>query len=141
MLACSIMCSIYDVEDRVEYCRPCANVTRQQSLSVVRSWRSIDMDGLYDGVCPYFGKPFFIVVLLACVLCLQLSPMYFLCMRSTPCVVDIIDFIHILIFVLRCLHCKLACQVLLVYLCTSEFLANIMELFIFVLYHLIALAF
>lgn len=48
-----MMCSVYDVENRRDYTRACANVTHYLP-TVARGWKSVDMLGLYDGVCPYY---------------------------------------------------------------------------------------
>jgi hypothetical protein len=48
----SMLCSVYDKEDRRHYVRQCDNVTLDSSGSY---YVSLDLDGLdYAGVCPYF---------------------------------------------------------------------------------------
>lgn len=46
---------MYDVENRREYTRRCANVT-YKIPTIARGYTSIDMEGLYDGVCPYYDS-------------------------------------------------------------------------------------
>lgn len=50
-----MMCSVLDVENRREYTRPCANVTHRLP-AVTRGWASVDMQGLYDSICPYYDS-------------------------------------------------------------------------------------
>lgn len=48
------MCSAYDVDDRRHYTRNCTAVAKKNSED--RSWGSIDLQGLYDGVCDYYDR-------------------------------------------------------------------------------------
>jgi hypothetical protein len=48
------VCSVYDVENRRDYVRRCANVTKE--LPVTRGYRSIDMTWYYDDICPYYDN-------------------------------------------------------------------------------------
>mmetsp|Transcript_19797 Transcript_19797/g.33126 ORF Transcript_19797/g.33126 Transcript_19797/m.33126 type:complete len:539 (+) Transcript_19797:100-1716(+) len=50
-----MMCSAYDVGDRRHYTRNCTTIFHRRPREV-RSWGSIDLDGEYDGQCPYYDS-------------------------------------------------------------------------------------
>jgi hypothetical protein len=49
------MCSVYDVSNRRHYTRNCTDVYKSLA-KVARSYTSPEMEGLYDGVCPYYSN-------------------------------------------------------------------------------------
>lgn len=49
------MCSVTENHDMRNYVRNCTEVEKRNALDP-RSFTSIDLDGLYDGVCPYFSN-------------------------------------------------------------------------------------
>eukprot|EP01040_Poterioochromonas_malhamensis_P004475 gene4473-4798_t len=50
-----VMCSVYDVSNRRHYTRNCTDVYKSLA-KVARSYTSPEMEGLYDGVCPYYSN-------------------------------------------------------------------------------------
>lgn len=50
-----MMCSAYDVADRRHYTRNCSTVFFSDPTRT-RSWKSLDLQGEYDGPCEYYSR-------------------------------------------------------------------------------------
>ena len=50
-----MMCSAYDVGDRRHFTRNCTDIYKSDP-NRARSWTSVDLQGEYDGECPYYRR-------------------------------------------------------------------------------------